>query len=666
MAQGRRTFSSTLPKDFMFHAFDEPRTPTRPFQEPEGPPPPPHHSSYRLRRPRLDLLPQFGSKMIPFCSPDTPLPSIEFSQAVDPPSSDSLHQSSTAQSQNSLLDVPQRERCDPKTPEAQVFDDVVALNRNWRDEKMTPRTDPISRPSSACSNLSDSSVSSSGSFDSRPSFGGSCTSPESEISDPFVMQSYPERKQPCESPCKYMHSRGLSLQLPAGPRWTLEMDNHLWNTYQMYLQDPTITPFKTIPGSLPPLGVSHRVSREARRTWPRVKHGLSKNAFEETGKDVELKNEMKSGSCTPTAGVSGSTKPLWPHSDASTRKRLKQLCRRRFSIAPHYQRLLQSRSPSPFPEPFVQSSSNSLPVSGSYGSPNAFSRDLGVSLVATSLPANIPKINVENRHSSPPETDWFNKIAEKPSEVGLETQQVLQPPVHGGPALIPRLGSPFMYRTWGPDNLRRRVHSAAVNLPETVHGTGSRLRSSIPPEMLPGAHKRRAINQLEDEVSPDRNAPTEYLPQPLKDNGKNQNYRRVRLRNRGATMGGLNSRDRLSQLFTPPSLFSSNESSNNVAHSSTSQVEAPKEEIKRLGSPFNLDLSKGRRMQSRHAPSRSESFILWKPTRARAASLQNAQTPRFEIGNTVTSHLTPEVLYTDAQLTPTPEVPAPDAHQDYL
>ena len=39
------------------------------------------------------------------------------------------------------------------------------------------------------------------------------------------------------------------------------MDNHLFNVYQMYLADPSVTPFKTVPGSIPPTGVCHRVAQ---------------------------------------------------------------------------------------------------------------------------------------------------------------------------------------------------------------------------------------------------------------------------------------------------------------------------------------------------------------------------------------------------------------------
>ncbi|KMP01078.1 hypothetical protein CIHG_01368 [Coccidioides immitis H538.4] len=662
--------SRTLPKDFTFHAFDEPRTPTRPVKELEIPPPP-HHSSYRLRRPPLDILSNLGYNAMPFCSPDVPLPSIEFSKEVDT-SSSSLDTNLTRHTSPGRLEVPPPQRRDPKTPEAQVREDIVGECRSWREESVTSGSDPIPRPSSACSNTSDSSVSSSGSFGSHPSFGGSCTSFESEIHDPFLAHSFPDRKQPLESPSKPAIARNVSPQFPGGHRWTSEMDNHLWNAYQLYLQDPTITPFKTVPGSVPPLGVSHRVAREARRTWPRVKHGLAKKHGQDTSQELESKadptSEARSGSCTPKPGVVNS-KPFWPRSDASTRKRLKQLCRRRFSIAPHYQRLLQSRSPSPFPELFIRSSSSSLSM-GSYGASNPFARDLGVSLVATSLPASIPAVTIENKHVNSEQTNWFNNVAEQPLAMEPQTKSELQPPrnlVDEGPATVPRLGSPFMYHTWGPDTSRRHLRPVPpANVPETIHGPiGSRLRSSIPPEMITSAHKRRAMNQLDDEISPDRNAPPDLLPEPSKDEKKNPNYRRVRLRNRGATTSGLSSRERLNQLFTPPSHFGSNESKASALPATSSQAEPRKEEIKRLGSPFNSDRCAGRSLQSRHAPSRSEPFILARPTRDRASSLQSPPPFYFQHKDDVVSPPQLESSFTEASTMSGPHLHAPDARGPY-
>ncbi|WEW58092.1 hypothetical protein PRK78_003559 [Emydomyces testavorans] len=659
--------SRTLPKDFTFRDFEEPRTPTRPVQELEVPPPP-RHSSYRLRRPRLTILSDFERNVMPFCSPDIPLPSIELSQDFADPSCTFLQSDQTELTSGELLEVPSRQRCDPKTPEAQVRDDIVGERRSWREESIASGSDPLPRPLSACSNISDSSISSSGSFGSHPSFGGSCTSPETEIQDPFLAYTLPNRKPSFESPSKPMRARGLSLQLPPGPRWTCEMDSHLWNTYQMYLQDPTITPFKTVPGSVPPLGVSHRVAREARRTWPRVKHNLAKkqdqNSSQEADLDANQVSETKSGSCTPTTGVVNST-PFWPRSDASTRKRLKQLCRRRFSIAPHYQRLLQSRSPSPFPELFVRSSSiSSYAAASSNRASNPFVRDLGVSLVATSLPTSTPGTAVESRPAD--QASWFNNVMEQP----LGSQSVGQAqrnPAIINPASIPRLGSPFMYHTWGPDSARRRARPATpANAPETVHGTGSRLRSTIPPEMLTSTHKRRAINPLEDEISPDRNAVPVLLPELSKGGKKNPNYRRVRLRNRGATMGGLSSRERLNQLFTPPSHAGSSESSSShIPRSSTSEVGTPKEEVKRLGSPFGSDLCTSRSLQSRHAPSRSEPFILARPLRNRASSFQSVHPLYFQDDNNAVPCPAPNDPFIEAKPTPSPNMHTPDLRGPY-
>lgn len=620
--------SRTLPKDFTFHDLADPKTPTKPERELEVPPPPHHSSSYRLRRPRLDLF--LGERdSMPFSSPDVPLPSIEFSRDLTEISSHSSLIPSTEPSSVGLLEVPPRQRLDFKTPPAQVIDTAVDGYRNWREESVTVPADPIIRPSSACSNVSDSSVSSSGSYLSRPSLGESCTSPESEIHDPFL--SYPLKKHPVESPSKPAKQHGPPPNRWTGPRWTREMDNHLWNTYQMYLQDPTITPFKTMPGSLPPLGVSHRVAREARRTWSKVKFNPSRKRNHDALQQDDADDRqgfpwpgVRSGSSTPKASAV-TQKPFWPRYDASTRKRLKQLCRRKFSIAPHYQRLLQSRSPSPFPELIPQFPSSGPSRRSSYSHPASFTRDLGVSLVSSSLPETIPEAVFGNELPRLGASEPSSSVVGERGGNALESwsgDNLLA--AQGPPSVVPRLGSPFVYHTWGPDNSRRHLRpTAPTDLRGTVHVTGPVRRPALP-DSFTNANKRRAIRPLEDDINPDgANLP---LLGDLAEGNMNLNNRRVRIRNRGATLGGLSSRERLSQLFTPPSQSNSN---NDQLLSASSSIRPPAEEIKRLGSPFRSDAWQPPR-SPRHAPSRSDPAILSSLARiaSRRQSTGNCVLPR--------------------------------------
>lgn len=568
-----RQFSHTLPKDFIFFPPNEPRTPNRPAREPIMPPRP-GHSTHRIRRRRLERKP------IPFSAPDIPVPSIELPFEIEAPVAEEW-QNLTESNSAHHLEVPPRERIDPKTPPAQIYE-PLEQESDWAGELSTPIGASINRPSSSCSNASDSSVSSSGSYASGPSYGGSCTSPETEIGDPFLDVSLPNNKENLKTPSKVRH---LAPDFPITHRWATEMDNHLWDTYQSYLQDPTITPFKMLPGSLPPLGISHRVAREARKSWLRFKQkGFGDRETENT--------EM-------------ATKQTWPRSDSATRRRLKELCKRKYSIAPHYQRLLMSSSPSPPPELLAHAYSGMSTRPESSGSDTVpFSRDLGVSLVSETLPGSLPEGDIGNQvisSSSPAAAGSTASHQQTASSLAItrprdraSSDRKYDP--------VPRLGSPFMYYTWGPSNSRRRIRSITPVTPhDTIHVTGSRLRSAMPPDLFSSPHKKRIV---EDKTRP--------IEDPFVDEEHNPNQRRVRFRNRGVTISTSGSRDRLAQLFTPPSQSGSNASDNPPPSHNLDRIDlATPEGIKRLGSPFALDRPAARpRQYPRHAPSRSEPFIL--------------------------------------------------------
>ncbi|OAX78203.1 hypothetical protein ACJ72_07492 [Emergomyces africanus] len=533
-----------------------------------------------------------------FCSPDIPLPSIELSH--DPASSVAsiFDMAATQPITDNALQVPPRGRVDPRTPPAQIRGTPVDERPCWTYGDATEYGDSIQRPSSACSNFSDSSVASSAtSYTSHPSIGGSCTSPESEIQDPFLSYPFTSCKRELETPSKPCNVQETPSNTKViSPRWTAEMDRHLWNTYQIYLQDPRITPFKMVPGSLPPLGVSHRVAREARKTWPRVKnrhkHGSSTLArtpvpviySEELGGNGKQKATMRSGSTTPTARATPA-KPTWPRSDSSTRRRLKELCKRKFSIAPHYQRLIQSRSPSPFLETFPESTTRTplqLGASSHRKAASFATRDLGVSLVSSSLPTQVaelgPPVNdldnslesnwfndisgeheqslISNRHSDPPSLDYHHHHHDghghnHSNNHASATHELSNP--------TPRLGSPFMYHTWGPDSSRRRFRSITpASHCETIHASSLKARSPGGREDPFGnAHKRRALHQLEDELDSSGSSLQRPFPDLIRQTRYNDiGQRRVRVRNRGVTTGAIGgSRGRLDQLFTPPAPF---------------------------------------------------------------------------------------------------------------
>ncbi|KAL4736129.1 hypothetical protein BDV11DRAFT_21418 [Aspergillus similis] len=606
MADREHGLSRTLPKDFTYSSA-EPRTPERSsLIQLDAPPPPPRHSGSRLRPSRVrsgtDLFARV-SHDFPFSpvAPDMPLPSIEFPPARD---DTSLGYETLVPPDDRLL-APPRARVALKTPPAQIRPDPIEAESNsW--STWNPRTsgDEIQRPSSACSNVSDSSVSSNETISSRQSVGGSCTSTESDYYDPFFHIELTPKRTADSSPLPAIAQKKPQKQTKTRERWTLDMDNHLWNTYQLYIQDPTITPFKMTPGSIPPLGVTHRVARQAKRTWERNPTRLNKQF-------ISGDTSPGSGETTPTA-KDHAPKPSWPKSEASTRRRLKYLSKRKFSIAPHYQRMMQSRSPEPFPDLFSRHSDVTPAASAPVNTSAAYAtRDLGVSLVSSSVPGPLAQLAAQD--PLPPSTAVIRP--QIPGSPNRELGDSLPPKsssIDGSE--VPRLGSPFSYHTWGPNNVRKRNqrHTPRARR-ETIHVTGSRLRS--PPRMDPllkladssGSSSNVPIESPAEEETR-RNLEELFRQGKLNDLG----HRRVRIRNRGATTSAAVTPKSLDQLFSPPS------SSSRIEETPATEKPMPNpvvslngEHIKRLGSPFKME---GYRRTappgriSRHAPSLSDPF----------------------------------------------------------
>lgn len=598
----RHQGSRTLPKNFTFssaHARD-PRTPERP-SIPLDFPPPPRHSSARLSRSRVrqgtELL--FSARTVHESSnynfADIPLPSIEVPPQRDVPMSRS-YTSMTPIDDDRFL-APPRGRQAFRTPPAQIRPMSVDPRDIWHHQSFGS---PVRRRGSVCSNASDSSISSIETFASAQSVGDSCTSPDSDIHDPFF---YPDRHRkqiseppppmplPRKRPFKALLQRGL---------WTPEMDNHLWNTYQLYLQDPTITPFKMTPGSIPPLGVTHRVARQAKKSWEKRRPKTGRACLFEESK-AELKEPIDVCRCATPTPTTNPPKSHWPNSYASTRRRLKLLCKRKFSIAPHYQRMLQSRSPSPFLDVFSRPY-HEVPYADSCDSTAYATRDLGVSLVSSMVPGTLSQLATE----SLPSDDWFNTPVQSAQHDAVVESVPKDSVALGEADSIPRLGSPFIYRTWGPRSSKREVEQ---QLPRprrgTIHITGSRLQS--PPRIGVYADTSSDFTEghLHAEVGLSKNndaqPPLEELLRQGKFDGVGQGC--MRIRNRGATTSSVKSLD---QNFSPPPPCP-------IAEKSTS---APVwnirgENIKRLGSPFQVEgtpRSKSSGRFIRHAPSLSEPF----------------------------------------------------------
>lgn len=613
MPRARPQLSITLPRNFTFHYTEgeEPKTPEQetPVPVPQSP------QAYRIkRRSRPNV-----SSVISDChqdafeSLDIPIPTIETPASVET-LRPAFQQRYTEPAEGYLSPIPTRRfMTSPRTPSTQRNH----LSDTWGLSNTPKPGGAISRPMSACSILSDSSDDSNGSLSSYPSLGGSCTSPESDAPDPFTLPSILKRK------ARNNKSISTELQTPLKKvqalkqtHWTSEMDRHLWGAYLVYLQDPTVTPFKMLPGVAPPLGVCHRVAREARRTWRGAKT-VSRKSCDGGSPDTIRPN--RSGSNTPTGLITSRPSP-WPKTGASSRKRLRELCKRKPTIAPHYQRLLQARSSSP-ESSSSRSQSHSLIRSSSFShqtQQNPFAtRDIRVSLTtstAASMQPDGPLAQLASRNAMSPQSDrdWFNdpivpwaSPTEIPSDLGLgtgSTEESLE---------TPQLGSPFGYHTWGPSRscgpLRPSVPRSQSNaIPVVGRSLKSpvRLHDTFP---YPSVLKRRAQHQLEDELSPGGTDMRRNLLEDLFGGPSESRHRRVR--SRGFSLGDVNSTGgRLESLFTPPTVHDEMQSSESAVESSPFvNLELPSisDSVRRLGSPFAGVSSRPPRRSSRHMVSAS-------------------------------------------------------------
>ncbi|KAJ6086148.1 hypothetical protein N7486_010429 [Penicillium sp. IBT 16267x] len=597
----QRQLSRTLPKNFTFPSLsvDEPKTPERPPTHIDVPPPPRHSfSSCRLPRVRVrsgtDVCARMDLDLFRFRGlPDLPLPSIEVG-----PSNAPIELSPAAQPGNDERYLaPPRQRMVFKTPPAQTRGTPFESGddaQTWPSWDQTPLQHNFKRPGSACSDISDSSVESIETFASRPSVGGSCSSVESDIFDSYFPLEFTKETQ-MSSPS--LPKKKIQRSQVKDKIFSREMDNHLWNTYQMYLQDPTMTPFKMTPGSIPPLGVTSRVARRAKKTWENKKLRMGQSLF--------IKASDRSGSSTPKA--MDDNKTPWPKSDSKTRHRLKMLCRRKFSIMPHYQRMMQSCSPESATD--MVHGAYQPDKSTAYGT-----RDLGVSLITSYDPT--PLTQLAEVPVPGPKTEWFNN----PVQNNVENH-VVQPSdqcLNVEPCNIPRLGSPFVYSTWGPGKSGCAFESAPISARrETVHAT-TRPRRNTHFDMTP----RDQDDVFSPKARVDRDPSDEEVHQRLNTylrNNKVQDigHGRVRIRSRGATTGAADRSRDVSQLFSPPSSLNSSQ----IELEETTPITEPPvnpllnlggEHIKRLGSPFKVEGQFKRRTTPgrfiRHAPSLSDPF----------------------------------------------------------
>ena len=638
MAPVRPQLSITLPRNFTFHYTDGqgPQTPER-DERPELMQPPPLRP-YRVRRRRpLTNLHQINGHAPSSTFPrDAPIPSVEIAE-----SSSAFHGSMTTSdgpTEPSLL-APKQTRLRFVTPPPRTMlsngfadmDDSYMTERGWSRQDEMESIGSFSRPASACSIFSDSSISSSETSVSFPSTAESCTSPEQDQvnllkgpSSSLNDKAKAELDSGSQEDQKGTPWRGNGHLKHAN--WTDEMDLHLWTTYLLYLQDPTMTPFRADPGKPPPLGVCHRVAREAKRTWrgsrctltqvPEVGGVSGDNRGKEVLRDVyDEKNAVKAtqspipSSTSAQDGMSSLSEREppkyhipWPRSEAATRRRLRELSRQKDFHSTGLQRALQTRSPTPAGGTRPRLAS---PIGGFCPQTSFSTRDMALTLTTSTsntmrpdgILARLTQDETEGDMDQA-EDDWFGLPVDS-------SQEAVAQPSHAGLGLTgvgrgngsTRLGSPLITRR-RPESMRAsslrpgsspRTHYNTISAYGTSRRSHARLNSATLP--LPSSLRRRAQYQLENELGP-RDSETarsfldEFLTSPV------INARHNQARSRGFSLNDASAATRLSNLFTPPTTFdqmNSSEFAHVASFTNPHQLAGPSSSIEpsqRLASPF--------------------------------------------------------------------------------
>ncbi|KAL8810358.1 MAG: hypothetical protein Q9200_002638 [Gallowayella weberi] len=653
MTRNRPQLSITLPRNFTFHYTEgeEPKTPEQENTLATPKPPSPH--AYRLKRrtrPTIQTTTQTQAGLTDKLQ-NAPVPVIGPPALVEPdPLRPSFEHRMTEPANGFLAPSTARPfltQPRPRTPTMQR----VQLQSYRQTPSQKDLGDSIIRPLSRCSITSDSSDESSGSLNSYPSLGGSCTSPESDAVDPFLLPSI-KKSRPRNKP-RLLATPGLpetasGLKKQPSIQWTSEMDRHLWSAYIQYLQDPTITPFKTLPGTVPPLGVCHRVARQARRTWrgpgqnPQIPSRPSETT-DSTGNSIKFADfpestsrTIPSGSNTPT-GLPIVTSFIWPKSSSSTRRRLRYLARRKPGITPHYQRLLRSPSPlSSSSRPQSRSIRASSPLcQDMQQSPPFNTRDIQLSLTTSTAvsmqPGGLLAQLADEKSPMPQEAPgWSNEPAAPwasppaiPSS-DIDHENVASIPASEPSQLGSPLGSPFIgSKTWGPSRSRHHLR------PTTPRTQSSQMASTIGPALkspikfngripYPSVSKRRAQQELEDELSPGGSEKPKKIFEELFGGQTEARHRRVR--SRGFSLGDAIRTNEAHAVFdeligkgkaaagpSAPSPSAPNPSAPGPSAPGGLRPPNAGEPVQRLGSPFSISGggSVPTRRPSRHVASAS-------------------------------------------------------------
>lgn len=583
MESERPHLSITLPRNFQFHYRDGhmPQTPEPEPQPEELQPPPPPRQTLKVRRRRTTMVRHVDAD---FATDQRPIPTIEGPELHSELSSDLP---SLAPIQDDAYLSPgvsyMRMLSPPKTPVAQMrtitrFDGP----RNWSDIDQSSASETSSRPTSS-SGFSNSSFSSCGSIESFMSRGGSCTSPEEEMTDPYLAFSPDVKFGQLTSPLPAFEPTRPAKRLKLRASFTEDMDHHLWMTYMKYLQDPTVTPFKALPGTTPPNGVCHRVARMARKTWK----GPRSFRLGVRASTADTIRALKSGSNTPVARTSKSF--LRFPTEKQCRKRLRDLAKQKPTLSAHYQRLLR-RSPSPFqsspPKESSEASIQPRPLSSpfSQGSASFSTRDMNFSLVtsiAPSMQMGNPLSQLASGTPRPAPRTWSSarSSAHQKSQslhigLGLGVGNTRGSSFQNMSELTDVSMHQPNARTWHP-------HSSSVQPPRL--GSPFQLHT---PRPISRVFKRRALNNSFDDRA--RNRGNSFVDE-LFGAPAESSHRRVR--NRGFSLGDMAEGARrlpisTSGLGVDPFMSTSSTMPSSLEHSPAATTERQGQATIRLGSPF--------------------------------------------------------------------------------
>jgi hypothetical protein len=504
---------STLPRGFRFHE-DRPTTPEPTTANELEQPSPPRPTRLKVKRRNVSSLQAPTEQFLAsVAAADVPLPTIELPVNISEDSDMPDREEDLMDTSSSGLLAPQtyhnRFASPPKTPVPSFSMDEGSQRPDWSMGASSP-DDYFTRPTSSLSNASDFSDDSfySGSRISRPSDDGSCTSPESDAEDPFQFPSISKGRGKAiflEDPAPFFP---LNEQLRSKTRkdapWTKPMSAHLWSTYLLYLQDPTVTPFRIGASAVPPEGVCHRVAREARRSWKGPKPATPALRRSARLGSVPSRASEKSGSITPTENPK--VYAQWPHSSSATRNHLRELCKSKDTTPVQRHLHLQSRSPTPFTntKPFERSRLRTPePQLSSFNT-----KDIALSLTtstAESMQPDGPLAQLASEGSPSTITPSSSFPAADFNPTGFGKSRGLTISRHENENRGRRLASPFLARTYGPSS--SQILATPRPSPRTQPDTTGppQLRSPLrfdEPRSLNGTQKRRAQHALEEELSP--------------------------------------------------------------------------------------------------------------------------------------------------------------------